>query len=609
MVQKLTDYLLQQPSYAYGLNQMQEGAQTTPVYSPWQGLARALQGAVGGLSAAYGMGSAQHEVELDRTALANAMQEKDPDKQMQILATRPGNADAIQSVLLGKQTLANQEALEQYKLELGTKQRNSFFQGLGINPSDVNGVPGAAAGPAVGTGTPDPQFVQNMTPHALSVSQQTGLDPRLVIAQSALETGYGKAAPGNNYFGIKGGNGPALQTMEAGPNGQLVPTQAQFRGYQSPAESAQDYANLIKNDPHYAGVRAVAQSGGGLDAQIEAMGKSGYATDPNYAAKLRAIAQQLPGGSSPQQGGIVPIPSPGQAPAQPAANAPAAGNDMVTLRGGIQVPRAQIASMAGITDVSKLSEKMTDVIGQQIKLMTPGTPEGDAHILAQGLVDPNFIHTPQYRAAYISEQNRQTKVSQGGQQVIPQSPYPTPAGGPTVGNNTFVDTPGGLAENEQKLREEFGKRDEVKNYTNIKPVVEAAQTAAKDKSPAADFNLIAAVAQSYAPGAGALPRGELLNKLDEYESIPAQVRNTIKRLASGQGKDAESRQQLLDQIETRFGPMRDAYNATAAQYGQIAKDAGYNPAHVLIQPSASKAGGEGGGAKVRNFNPATGRLE
>ena len=292
----------------------------------------------------------------------------------------------------------------------------------------------------------------------------------------------------------------------------------------------------------------------------------------------------------------MPIPSPGQAPGQPAANVPAAGNDMVTLRGGIQVPRAQLAAMAGITDPSKLSEKMTDIVGQQIKLMTPGTPESDAHILARGMADPEFQKTAVYRAAYISEQQRQTKVDMGGGQIIQQSPYPAPVGGPTIGGNIYVPTPGSLSKSEQELREEFTKRDDVKNYSNIKPVVEAAQAAAKDPSPAADFNLIAATAQSYAPGAGALPRGELLNKLDDFEGIPAQVKNTIRKLAAGQGKDSESRQQLLDQIQHRYGPIVDAYNSAAAQYTKIAKDAGYNPEHVIITPPASKASEGGKGA-------------
>lgn len=146
-------------------------------------------------------------------------------------------------------------------------------------------------------------FVNMIAPHAMKVAQDTGLDPRLVIAQAALETGYGKAAPGNNYFGIKG-PGQTLATQEAGPDGTLVPTQASFRTYADPAASANDYAQFIKGNPRYAPVLQAK----GLDAQIDAMGKSVYATDPNYATKLRQIAQAIPGdgirsGTPTMQGG------------------------------------------------------------------------------------------------------------------------------------------------------------------------------------------------------------------------------------------------------------------------------------------------------------------
>jgi hypothetical protein len=50
---------------------------------------------------------------------------------------------------------------------------------------------------------PRTRFVNQMMPHAMRVSEETGLDPRLIIAQSALETGWGRSAPGQNYFGIK----------------------------------------------------------------------------------------------------------------------------------------------------------------------------------------------------------------------------------------------------------------------------------------------------------------------------------------------------------------------------------------------------------------------
>lgn len=171
-----------------------------------------------------------------------------------------------------------------------------YIEALGNQPQPMGSLGGGAPAPGGAPGGPTPnrdQFVATMMPHALEVSRQTGLDPRLVLAQSALETGYGTAAPGNNYFGIKSHGQPGGQTLattEAGPNGALAPTQDSFRTYKDPGASAQDYTEFLRSNPRYAPVLQAQ----GLDAQIDAMGKSGYATDPNYGAKLRAIAQSLP---------------------------------------------------------------------------------------------------------------------------------------------------------------------------------------------------------------------------------------------------------------------------------------------------------------------------
>ncbi len=135
--------------------------------------------------------------------------------------------------------------------------------------------------------TPE-EFYRQFLPYAEAVSARTGLDPRLVLAQAALETGYGKSAPGMNYFGIKshgrsGGN--TLQTQEF-EGGRMVGQPASFRGYESPEQSFQDYADFLLNNPRYAGVLSAT----GIENQIAEMAKSGYATDPQYGPKLANIA-------------------------------------------------------------------------------------------------------------------------------------------------------------------------------------------------------------------------------------------------------------------------------------------------------------------------------
>ncbi len=169
-------------------------------------------------------------------------------------------------------------------------------------------------------------FVESMMPLAMEVSKKTGLDPRMVVAQAALETGWGKSAPGNNYFGIKSHGQPGGNTLPTTEvvNGQPVRTQDSFRAYGSPAESAQGYADFVTQNPRYKPMLAAQ----GLDAQVAALGKSGYATDPAYGDKVLQIARALPppgGGAQPavQRGdppSAVPIPNaiPGQVQATPA---------------------------------------------------------------------------------------------------------------------------------------------------------------------------------------------------------------------------------------------------------------------------------------------------
>lgn len=131
-------------------------------------------------------------------------------------------------------------------------------------------------------------FITSLYPYASRVSSMTGLDPRLILAQAALETGWGRSAPGQNYFGIKGGGGDGLLTTEY-VNGRPVQVREPFRRYESPEQSFLDYANLMMR-PRYEGVRGA----GSLEAQAEALQAAGYATDPEYAAKLIQIASNIP---------------------------------------------------------------------------------------------------------------------------------------------------------------------------------------------------------------------------------------------------------------------------------------------------------------------------
>lgn len=153
---------------------------------------------------------------------------------------------------------------------------------------------GPAAPPTAGDNLPPgvagnkEAFIQAVTPLAQQAGAESGVDPRIIIAQAGIESGWGAHAPGNNYFGIKGPGG-SYATQEF-VNGKMVTVQQSFAGYSSMAESFKAYAQFIKNNPRYGAMRAAPDVG----SQVAALGASGYATDPNYASKISTVVAGLP---------------------------------------------------------------------------------------------------------------------------------------------------------------------------------------------------------------------------------------------------------------------------------------------------------------------------
>lgn len=136
-------------------------------------------------------------------------------------------------------------------------------------------------------------FIDRLLPAAMEASQRTGIDPRIIIAQAAHESAWGRSAPGNNYFGIKshGQEGGQTFTTHEVINGRRVKIRDSFRTYDDPADSVAGYADFMLQNPRYGEFRAAS---GDLDRQIDALGRSGYATDPNYANAIRSIANSIP---------------------------------------------------------------------------------------------------------------------------------------------------------------------------------------------------------------------------------------------------------------------------------------------------------------------------
>jgi flagellar protein FlgJ len=144
------------------------------------------------------------------------------------------------------------------------------------------------------------RFVEQILPHARVAAMQLGVDERSVIAQAALETGWGTAKPAdgsggsNNFFGIKAGagwRGPSVtsDTTEF-TDGVAGTERASFRSYRNVAENVSDYVHVLTGNPRYA---AALNTGSDVHAFANALQRGGYATDPRYAEKLVAVAARL----------------------------------------------------------------------------------------------------------------------------------------------------------------------------------------------------------------------------------------------------------------------------------------------------------------------------
>ncbi|CTP89974.1 muramidase (flagellum-specific) protein [Xanthomonas translucens pv. poae] len=153
-----------------------------------------------------------------------------------------------------------------------------------------------AAAASLGERTPE-GFVAQIWTHAQKAAKELGVDARALVAQAALETGWGRrgisrgdGASSNNLFGIKatGWSGERVTTgTHEYVDGVKQSQTADFRAYASPAESFADYVRLLKTNPRY---QQALNAGTNIRGFAQGLQRAGYATDPSYAAKIAAIA-------------------------------------------------------------------------------------------------------------------------------------------------------------------------------------------------------------------------------------------------------------------------------------------------------------------------------
>lgn len=149
-----------------------------------------------------------------------------------------------------------------------------------------------------GWSAPD-EFVRDIWPHAERAAQALGVAPQAIVAQAALETGWGahvmRRGDGEtsyNLFGIKAGaswdGATATRPTLEYEGGVAKRTVAQFRAYPDLAATFDDYVRFVSEQSRYAEVGGQGDDVAGFAGALQ---RAGYATDPQYARKIDRVAR------------------------------------------------------------------------------------------------------------------------------------------------------------------------------------------------------------------------------------------------------------------------------------------------------------------------------
>jgi len=203
----------------------------------------------------------------------------------------PSSIAAPKSVPLEQLTMANNKQQPMFDLE-------KALPAIELNKPDqtVASTSSAQANKAP-VFTDKKSFIDTLLPYAKKAAQALGVSPVALIAQAALETGWGKKIINSaekqssfNLFNIKAnkswqGEQVAKDSLEV-EEGVGVKRRSNFRAYNSLAESFADYGDFITTNKRYQGA---LQQGTNAHRYIEELQQAGYATDPQYADKIKEI--------------------------------------------------------------------------------------------------------------------------------------------------------------------------------------------------------------------------------------------------------------------------------------------------------------------------------
>jgi flagellar protein FlgJ len=213
-----------------------------------------------------------------------------------------GMADDQLSVQLSKgKGLGLADMLVRQLQKMGVKGADAAANGTAARAAAAYSATERATTSSTASDAAKNNFIQDLWPQAQDAGQLLGVDPRHLIAQAALETNWGRNMPqdsngrcSNNLFGIKASAGwsgtTATRDTQEFQGGVATDTSAQFKAYATPAQSFQDYVALLRNNPRYS---TALNTGGDVHAFATGLQRGGYATDPDYANKIAAVANAV----------------------------------------------------------------------------------------------------------------------------------------------------------------------------------------------------------------------------------------------------------------------------------------------------------------------------
>ncbi len=513
---------------------MSQGSDTSPVRSWGEGLARALQGGLGGLVSAYSAKTQADTESGNQKALA------------EYLST--GNVGALSGVKgeLGN-TINAQLASQKFEADRRAAGLKAGADSFGVN----YGAPPAAS-PTPGQPTP-------LAPLPGGQVAPGGFANNTGNIRASNVNWEGKGAPLNGF--------ETFNTPQDGVN-------AHFKNFQAYAQA----------NPNMTVAQAIAKWSPSSENNTQSIiSEIAERTGINPGMPLAEVlkdpamaAQLLDAQTRREKGGIPPgvtadtfmaatggQPAPGSVPPGSIAQPPM---QMAQAQGDATAPPAAAPGLAppGVPDVPRPQATQQQLQQYQRRIMSGefGANRDEALAKARTALDADLDRQWQV--------DRERRFKEFDQQ---QGDY-------RARRDQQIKQPGETTQNESHAREQFNNLQTVKDYRKSQAVFQSAVKAANTNSAAADLNLVYAFATMMDPGS-VVREGEM-GMVKATQNASDQVKSMVAAVTGGQRIAPEARQALVDQMHVRYESLKGQHDELANAYGGIAERSGMKRDNVVV---------------------------